>query len=182
MSRRNRRRISSRIRSRRRSEAALIGTTQHELLSYMGETLLHIQAAERQLQFCISYFFPDEKSKTVEEVEAQAEADRKKTLGQLLVLMRKRIVVNPLFDRQLEDFVEDRNTLAHRFLKIEGVNLTSVEGMRKAAKFLEGLRAQAIHVRKTMQGLMKAILGQEPGGEEDKEYIKLAKLIFFGDE
>jgi uncharacterized protein YutE (UPF0331/DUF86 family) len=180
MSRRNRRRISRRIRTRGKNEAAKLKLLQHELLSYMGETLLHVQAAERQLQFCLSYFFPDDKSKTVEEVEAQAEAERKKTLGELLRLMRKRMPVNQLFDRELKEFVDDRNALAHRFLKIEGVNISSVEGIRNAAKFLEGLRAQAIHVRKTMQGLMNAILGKEPRTEEDDDYIKLAKLIFFG--
>jgi hypothetical protein len=52
--------------------------------------------------------------------------------------------------------------------------------MRNAARFLKGLRAQAIHVQKTLQGLINAILGEEPGSEEDKDYIKLAKLIFFG--
>ncbi|TQF41154.1 hypothetical protein UNPF46_08520 [Bradyrhizobium sp. UNPF46] len=153
---------------------------QHELLSYMGETLLHIQAAERQLQFCISYFFPDDKSKTIGEIEAQAEADRKKTLGQLLFLMRKRIEVNKMFDKELEQFVDDRNALAHGFLRIEGVNITSVEGIRNGAKFLEGLRAQAIYVQKTMRGLMNTILDEKPVSEEDADYMKLAKLIFFG--
>jgi hypothetical protein len=180
MSRKKRNQIYRRNRMRRKSEAAKLKFLQHELLAYMGETLLHIQAAERRLQFCISYFYPDDKSKTVEEIEAKAEADRKKSLGQLLVLMRKRIKVNELFDRKLEQFVEDRNALAHRFHSIEGVNITTLEGMRNAAKFLEGLRAQAIYVRKTLQGLMNAILGEEPGSEEDQDYFKLAKLIFFG--
>jgi hypothetical protein len=180
MSRRKRYRISRRNRMRRKSATAKLKLLQHELLSYMGETLLHIQAAERQLQFCISYFFPDDKFKTIEDVEAQAEADRKKALGQLLVLMRKRIEVNKLFDRELEQFVEDRNALAHRFLGIQGISIRNVEGIRNAAKFLDGLRAQAIYVHKTMQGLMNAILGEKPVGEEDEDYMKLAKLIFFG--
>ncbi len=180
MSRKKRQRISRRRRMRRKSEAAKLRFLQQELLSYMGETLLHIQAAERQLQFCLSYFFPDDKSKTIEEVETQAEAERKKTLGQLLLLMRKRMTVHKMFDRELEDFVENRNALAHRFLKIEGVDIKSIEGIRNAAKFLELLRAQANYVHKTMQGLMTAILGKEPRSEEDEDYVKLAKLIFFG--
>lgn len=179
MSRKKRYQIKRRNRMKRKSEAAKIQFLQHELLAYMGETMLHIQAAERRLQFCISYFYPDDKSKTVEEIEAKAEADRKKSLGQLLVLMRKRINVNKLFDRELEQFVDDRNALAHRFHSIEGVNIATLDGMRNAANFLEGLRAQAIHVRKTLQGLMNALLGEQTGGEEDKDYIKLAKLIFF---
>lgn len=182
MSRKNRRRIHRRVRARRKDEAAQLKFLQRELLGFLGETLLHVQAAERQLQFCISYFFPGDKPKTIEEVEAQASAERKKTLGQLLRLMRERMPVNQLFDKELEEFVDDRNALVHRFLNVQGVNVQNVKGIRNAVKFLQGLKAQAIHIRKTMQGLMTAILGEEPATEEDEEYIKLAKLIFFGEE
>ena len=88
--------------------------------------------------------------------------------------------VNQLFDRELEQFVEDRNALAHRFLKIDGVDIKSVEGIRNAAKFWKVSGRRPFMLRKTMQGLMKAILGEEPFGEEDEDYMKLAKLIFFG--
>jgi hypothetical protein len=76
--------------------------------------------------------------------------------------------------------VTDRNALAHRFLNSGGVNINSEEGIRNAAKFLIALREQAIHVRKTMQGLMTAILGGEPRNEEDEQYIRFAKHVFFG--
>lgn len=155
---------------------------QLELLSRMGETLLQIQTAEEQLQLCISYFLPADTAKTVEEIESQAEAVRKKTLGQLLTLMRKRIVVSEIFDGQLDQFLEDRNALAHRFLRVEGVSLKTDEGLKKGIEFLKGLSAQAVHIRKTIQGLMRAIMGEdtEPGEEADEQYAELAKLIFGG--
>jgi hypothetical protein len=153
---------------------------QTEFYGRIGKTLLEIQRAEHQLQICVSYFLPPDEAKTVEEIEGFAEEDRTKTLGQLLGLMRKRIAVSTLFDRQLKDFVKDRNSLAHRLLKVEGVNLTTDEGLKKGIEFLNTLSLQADHVRKTIQGLMRAIEGAPKGDEEAEQYVELAKLIFGG--
>jgi glyceraldehyde-3-phosphate dehydrogenase/erythrose-4-phosphate dehydrogenase len=90
-----------------------------EFFGRIGKTLLEIQLAEAQLQICLSYFLPPDDAKTVEEIEAQAEADRRKTLGDLVTLMRKRIVVSEDFNKKLTQFVQDRNALAHRFLRVE---------------------------------------------------------------
>ena len=94
--------------------------------------------------------------------------------------MRQRIVVNDAFNDQLTQFVEDRNALVHRFLKIEGVNLTTDEGLKKGIEFTEKLSAQAVTVRKTIQGLMHAIEGEDDGedSEEEEQYKELAKVIF----
>jgi len=153
---------------------------QIEFYGRIGKTLLEIQQAEAQLQICVSYFLPPDEAKTVEEIEALAEADRTRTLGELLKLMRKRIVVNEVFDKQLRQFVADRNALAHRFLKVEGVNLKTDDGLKKGIEFLKGLSVQADHVRKTIQGLMRAIEDAQKGDEEDEQYRELAKVIFGG--
>jgi hypothetical protein len=63
---------------------------QSEFYGRIGKTLLQIQLAEHQLQICVSYFLPPDDAKTIEEIEAQAEADRTRTLGELLKLMRER--------------------------------------------------------------------------------------------
>jgi hypothetical protein len=151
---------------------------QIEFYGRIGKTLLEVQLDEHQLQICISYFLPPDAIKTVEEIEALAEADRTKTLGQLLGSMRKRITVSAIFDRQLKQFVEDRNALAHRLLKVEGVSLHTEDGLKKGIEFLKGLGAQADHVRKTIQGLMRAIDDAPKGDEEEEQYKELAKIIF----
>lgn len=94
--------------------------------------------------------------------------------------MRKRIAISPIFDRQLKQFLEDRNALAHRLLKVEGVNLTTDEGLKKGIEFLKGLSLQANHVQKTIQGLMRAIEDAPKGDEEEEQYKELAKMIFGG--
>jgi hypothetical protein len=161
-----------------RRDAPAMTPLQIEFYGRIGKTLLEIQLAEHLLQICISYFLPPDEARTVEEIEAAAEADRTKTLTQLLNLMRKRIAVNPIFDRQLKQFVEDRNALAHRLLKVEGINLHTDEGLRRGIEFLKGLSAQAAHVRKTIQGLMNAIDDAPKSNNEVEQYNELAKIIF----
>jgi uncharacterized protein YutE (UPF0331/DUF86 family) len=151
---------------------------QTEFYGRIGKTLLEIQLAERVLQMCLSYFMPSDSAKTVEVIEAQAEDLRKKTLGDLVVLMRKRIVVADDFDRKLTNFVNDRNALAHRFLKVDGVNLHSDEGLKKGIEFLKALSVRAVDVRKTIQGLMSAIEDAPKGDDESAHYTELAKVIF----
>jgi hypothetical protein len=94
--------------------------------------------------------------------------------------MRKRIVVAPEFNAKLTKFVEDRNDLAHRFLSVEGVTLSTDDGLKKGIEFLKDLSAQALDVRSTIQGLMRAIDGAPNGDDEEQRYTDLAKVIFGG--
>jgi hypothetical protein len=103
---------------------------QTEFYARIGKTLLEIQWAEHQIQICLDYFLPAGEPQTVEEIEVQAAADRKRTLGTLIGLMRKRIVVAPDFDAKLTKFVEDRNALAHRFLGVDCVSACNFDPLR----------------------------------------------------
>jgi hypothetical protein len=151
---------------------------QSEFYGRVGHTLLQIQLTERAVQRCLSYFLPQ--VKTVEEIEAQAEKDREKTLGDLVSAIRKRIAIEAEFDKKLKGFVEDRNTLAHRLLQKEGINITSDEGLQKGIEFLRALNDTAVAIRKTIEGLMRAIDDAPKGNEEDEQYTGLAKVIFGG--
>jgi hypothetical protein len=53
---------------------------QTEFYGRMGKTLLEVQLAEQLLQNCLSYFLRAGEAKTVEEIEAMAAADRRKSL------------------------------------------------------------------------------------------------------
>jgi hypothetical protein len=149
-----------------------------EFYGRIGHTLLQIQLAEQQLRYCIDYFLPAEPGMTLEEIEALAEADRKKTLGDLVAKMRTRIVIDKDFNAKLAKFVEDRNALAHRFLKVDGVSLHSDEGLKKGIEFTKSLTAQANEVRKTIVGLIAAIDDAPKGDDDEKKYKELAKVIF----
>jgi hypothetical protein len=152
---------------------------QTEFLSRIGKTLLEVQFSERLLQICISYFLPN--AKTVEEIEAQAEKDRTKTLGELCKLMRSRIAIAATFDEQLKQFVSDRNALAHHLLKVKDVSFSTEDGLKKGIEFLKGLEALSLVIRKVIQGLMDAIDDLSKGDEERDKYKEVAKVIFGGD-
>lgn len=148
----------------------------------IGKTLLEVQLAEEQLQVCLSYFLRMGEAATVEEIEAMAAEDRKKSLGKLITKIRERIHVDKSFDAKLTKFVEDRNAFAHRFLRVKGVSLHTDEGMKKGIEFMDDLSKQANEVRNVILGLMHAI-NDEDGSEvleEDKAYTELAKVIFGG--
>jgi hypothetical protein len=92
--------------------------------------------------------------------------------------MRARIAISATFDRQLEQLVDDRNTLAHRIFKSEGVDFTTDDGLKKGIEFLKSLEQQSTAVRNVIQGLMDTI-NDIPGGDDQKEqYKELAKVIF----
>jgi hypothetical protein len=154
---------------------------QTEFYARIGKTLLEVQLAERQIQVCLSYFLPLNEAQSVEEIEALAAAHRKDTLGRLIIYMRDRIVIATDFDDKLTKFVEDRNALAHRFLAIDGVALSTDDGLKKGIEFLKKLSAQALDIRSTIQGLMRAI-DDAPASDdaEEKRYTDLAKVVFGG--
>jgi hypothetical protein len=154
---------------------------QIEFYARIGKTLLEIQLAERQIQMCLTYFLPTGEAQSLEEIEALAAADRKDTLGTLIKHMRQRIVVAKEFDDELTKFVEDRNALAHRFLSVEGVTLSTHDGLKKGIEFLKNLSAQALDVRSTIQGLMRAIDDAPKSDDHEQErYTELAKVVFGG--
>jgi hypothetical protein len=151
---------------------------QSKFYGQIGHTLLHVQLAEHHLQTCLSYFLGADEAKTVEEIEALAVTDRKKTLGQLIEKIRERISVQKGFDDKLTKFVEDRNAFTHRFLGINGVSLHTDKGLQKGIEFAKSLSAQAIDIRKTIIGLMQAIDDAPKGDDEKEQYKELAKVIF----
>ena len=149
-----------------------------EFYAQLGRTLLQIQHAEGYLQACLSYFLRAGEATTVEAVEAMAAKDRKKSLGKLVKIIRERIVVQNDFADKLDKFVTDRNDVAHRFLKVEGVTLNTEEGLREGLEFLEIVWDESNEVRKTIKGLMDAIDDAPKGTEEDEKYRDLAKVVF----
>jgi hypothetical protein len=161
-------------------QGAVMTPLKAEFYGRIGKTLLEIQLAEQALQICVSYFVPAEEAKTIEEIEALAADARTKTLGELIKLMRKRIVVSQDFDATLTKFVDDRNAMAHRFLRVSGVNLATDEGLKSGIQFLKKLSSEAGEIYKTILGLVRVIDDAPKGDENEEHYRELAKVIFGG--
>jgi hypothetical protein len=64
---------------------------------------------------------------------------------------------------------------------VEGVTLSTDNGLKKGIEFLKNLSAQALDVRSTIQGLMRAIDDAPKSDDVEQErYTELAKVIFGG--
>jgi hypothetical protein len=153
---------------------------QIEFYARIGKTLLEVQLAEQQFKYCLSYFLRAGEAETVEGIEAMAAVDRKKSLGKLVEKIRERIVIEKGFDDKLTKFIDGRNEFAHSFLRADGVNLHTDEGLKKGIELTKSLSAQANEIRKTIQGLLSAIEDAPSGDDQEDEYKELAKVIFGG--
>jgi hypothetical protein len=129
---------------------------QLEFLARIGVALLQIQQTERVLKTCTRHVL-GRLGTTWEMIEAQGEVERNKTLGQLLVELRKRINVNPEFDDVLKSFLQDRNTFIHNLSKVPHFSLESDEGMKAGLDFISKLTQRAEHVRNVLAGLVRVI-------------------------
>jgi hypothetical protein len=151
---------------------------QEEVLRKMAVTLLQIQGAEKALKTCISFVFPPPNATTIEMVEAQAEIDRKKTLKKLIDKLKEHVEVTELFDKQLSQFISERNQFAHDFLGAPGVDFKTEAGLKKGIEFLNGVGALAVVVQNMIRGFLNAILGADAKVEDDdKKYMELAKRV-----
>jgi hypothetical protein len=74
---------------------------------------------------------------TIDEIYALNEAEKKKTLGELLRELRERVSVDPSFDSLLKSFLKNRNTFAHSMSFLPGWNLKTKAGREAAVKFLD---------------------------------------------
>src|SRR5688572_23931725 len=107
-----------------------------EILTMIGGTLILLQSAERTISRCMLFVFQKGEGLTLEDLEKEEKQARKKTLGQFIFELRKRVELEPDFDEMLERFVEDRNQFVHRIETVPGWDLESSEGRQAAHMFI----------------------------------------------
>src|SRR5581483_11635890 len=88
---------------------------QKDTLAAIAVALLLAQTAERVIKLCMTFVLQKASPLTLELLEHQERAERRKTLGYFLSELRKRADLSPGFDVLLEDFLEKRNILVHEF-------------------------------------------------------------------
>ena len=98
---------------------------------------------------------------------------KKRTLGQFLTELRKRVDIDEHFDMILEEFLDKRNTLIHRVMDVPGWSLDTEEGCLVAYQFVNRLMTVDEAVRDTFTALM--VVWQK------SEDIKTAVDHLFGD-
>lgn len=92
------------------SLSSVLSRRELETFARIGIALHHVQVVEGLLRFVMTFVIQKGDSVDILKVE---EADRKKTLGYFMAELRKRAGLHPGLDRELVEFLEKRNTLAH---------------------------------------------------------------------
>lgn len=93
---------------------------------------------------------------TLESLERQEKAERKKTLGYFLSELRKRADLEPGFEALLDDFLERRNILVHRLADVPGWSLENDVGLAATNAFVQDMLRVTDTVLKVFMGLVRA--------------------------
>jgi hypothetical protein len=125
---------------------------QRDILFRMGLALLFLQTTEQLIRGCLTYVFPSGGILTLEMLERIE--NRKHTLGQFLVELRKRIDVDDQFDSILAEFLDKRNILIHRIGDVPGWSLDNDHGLKIARQFVDRL----LIIDQQVRGVFTAVL------------------------
>lgn len=129
---------------------------QKDTLAAIAVALLLAQTAERVIKLCMTFVLQKSSPLTLELLEHQETAERRKTLGYFLGELRKRADLEPGFESLLEDFLERRNVLVHEFGGRDEYSLNTVEGLAGANAFLRDMIRITEEALKVFMGLVSA--------------------------
>ena len=127
---------------------------------------------------CIQIVLPGEPLRTIEDLHALEERERKKTLGYFMNALRTRVNVQPAFDAALAIFLEDRNTFVHNMAQFSKWQPRTEEGCRECSSLLDLLDQRTQVVMNVFTGLLRAWETQNgtritiPGYEAEFERIE----------
>lgn len=126
--------------------------SQREILFRMGFALLMMQTTEQLINMCLTYVLPEGGVITLEMLERSNR--KKRTLGQFLIELRKRVDVDQHFDVVLEEFITKRNALIHRVADVPGWSLDNQPGCQIALQFIDRVIILDETVRDTFVALL----------------------------
>ena len=135
-----------------------IRKARREILLRMGLTLVLMQATEMVINACLTYALPEGGVLTLEPLKAD---QKKRTLGQFLTELRKRVDIDEHFDLILEEFLDKRNTLIHRIKDVPGWSLDNEQGCLIAYQFVNRLMTVNESVCDTFTALLSMWKNQE---------------------
>ena len=163
-----------------------ITENERHLLAQIGLSLVAVQATEALIRHSLRYVLPAGGRLTLESLELESRDERKKTLGQFLKELRRRVDLDDEFDRYLDDFLEHRNILVHRLESVWSIGDPATEQTLRAfldrvlwlnrgvmRVFLALNRAYQIEIGSSVPA--PATLFDQP----EEVYLAVARSMFF---
>jgi len=136
-------------------------TEEEHFFTWMGLCLDMLQRAERGIRDVLTSVFPTGGVLDLASLESDEAAFRRKTIGQLVVELRRRAAIHPEFEPALVSFLTDRNTFIHHF------EVVRAQGDEKALLFVKSLFLRAAKLTELMAALFaawaKRVEDQVPG-------------------
>ena len=129
--------------------------TEEEVILTLGYASFEAQETEATLHLAMSVIL---KLSIAESIEHLKLIYSKKTLGQLLTLVRKEIGIDPSFDTFITDYIEQRNFIIHNISRCSGFSLFTDDGRQKLMNFLTRFRYINRKVKMTFVALTEAWL------------------------
>ena len=103
-----------------------------EVYAYYGLTMYHIQCLERTLVMLgTTVYNSNADHMTREQFDANLETNSKKTLGQLIFKIKKSVDLPDDFEKKLNDALENRNFIAHRYFWGRAMKFSHTRGQEE---------------------------------------------------
>jgi hypothetical protein len=103
-----------------------------EVYAYYGLTMYHIQCLERTLVMLgTTVYNSNADHMTSEQFDANLETNSKKTLGQLIFKIKKSVNLPDDFEKKLNDALENRNFIAHRYFWERAMQFSHTRGQEE---------------------------------------------------
>lgn len=151
--------------------------SEDDVLLLLGYVVFEIQETEATLHLAMTVAFGISAAKSVDQLR---DLYGKKTLGQFLALVRKKIGLSPSFDEYMKDYIERRNFAIHNFSRGSIFNIYKEEGREKLANFLTDLRYRNRKIKFTFVALTEAWMRiLSPEYADDAKLADLRKTEFY---
>lgn len=121
---------------------------QTQLFALMGMTLNHVQQVEMIINKTLLFVIQEGDYLDKNGWEKQKKLLTRKTLGQMIKILKDRVVLHECFEEFLASFLRDRNILAHNLDSVKDYDLETSEGRAAMRSFLTDLFDNATHLQK----------------------------------
>lgn len=157
------------------------------LFALIGMTLSHVQLTESLINHTLLLVIQEGDGLDMEAFKKQNHLLNRKTLGQMVVILKKRVGLHEGLEELLTNFVQDRNTLAHNLGRVEGYDVATVQGRAAMTSFLRELIDNATRLQKIFLALgvsWQQQVGFVTPGDQDireylgEDYLNFSELLF----